>query len=103
LRVRWTSRATVARDTLAAATAKVGAELVEAGAREARVRVSDDEAAARLIHELVSGGVPVVEVVPEESRLERLFVEPGAPRGAAERVVAPELGAAEGRPAKGSA
>jgi len=29
---------------------------------------------------LVAGGVPVAEAVPEEGRLERLFMEPAAPR-----------------------
>ena len=47
---------------------------------EARFTVADDAAAARLLQALIGAGVPVAEATPEESRLERLFLEtpPGA-------------------------
>jgi len=75
LRVRWAG-ASVERAALAAAASDSGAELGEANEREAHFRVADDESAARLLRALMARGVPVSEATPEESRLERLFLEP---------------------------
>jgi ABC-2 type transport system ATP-binding protein len=65
----------VSREALAAIAAKAGAELRDVAPPEARFAVADDAGAARLIEALVTGGVPVAEATPEESRLERLFLE----------------------------
>jgi ABC-type multidrug transport system ATPase subunit len=78
LRVRWPASATVARATLETLAVGTGAELREAGNTEARFVVADDTASARLLHALVTGGVAVAEAVPEDSRLERLFLAPDA-------------------------
>jgi hypothetical protein len=45
--------------------------------------VADDAGAARLLQSLIGAGVPVAEATPEESRLERLFLDaaPGGPGG----------------------
>jgi len=43
--------------------------------REARFTVADDAGAARLLQTLIGAGVPIAEATPEESRLERLFLE----------------------------
>jgi hypothetical protein len=92
LRVRWASGVTVAepgRDTPEAATValrtaaeRAGAAFVDAsglasGSGVARFVAADDATAVRLVRALVEAGVPVVEVTPDESRLERLFLEPG--------------------------
>jgi len=55
-----------------------GAELADMAAAQARFAVADDDGAARLVAALVAAGVPVIEAAPEESRLERLFLEPPA-------------------------
>ena len=65
----------VTREMLAALATQAGAELRSVAAPEARFAVADDAGAARLIETLVTGGVPVAEVTPEESRLERLFLD----------------------------
>jgi ABC-2 type transport system ATP-binding protein len=65
----------VSHEALAAIAAKAGAELRDVAPPEARFAVADDAGAARLIEALVTGGVPVAEATPEESRLERLFLE----------------------------
>ncbi|HET9328848.1 MAG TPA: ABC transporter ATP-binding protein [Candidatus Eisenbacteria bacterium] len=52
-----------------------GAELADFAVAQARFAVADDEGASRLLAALVGAGVPVVEAAPEESRLERLFLE----------------------------
>jgi len=51
-----------------------GAELLGVAPPVARFSVADDAGAARLLEALIGGGVRVTEVVPEESRLERLFL-----------------------------
>jgi hypothetical protein len=68
----------VGRDALEALARNAGAQLAEAGPAQARFAVADDDGAARLVAALVAAGVPVVEAVPDESRLERLFLEPKA-------------------------
>src|SRR5204863_6092424 len=65
----------ITREALAALAVGAGAELRDLAAAEARFAVADDAGAARLIEALVSGGVPVAEATPEESRLERLFLD----------------------------
>ena len=74
LRVRWPAGAEHAR----ARAARAGAALESAGGAQARFAVADDQGAARLIEALVAAGIPVAEATPEESRLERLFLEPPA-------------------------
>jgi ABC-2 type transport system ATP-binding protein len=75
LRVRAAGGAIGGRDTLAALAQKAGAELRDVTSAEARFNVADDAGAALLIQTLVVGGVAVAEVTPEESRLERLFLD----------------------------
>lgn len=83
LRVRWAAGgAGPSPQRLGELAAAAGAELRGAAPAEARFTVADDAAAARLVRALVEGGVPVIEVVPEESRLERLFLSPAAGGGA---------------------
>jgi ABC-2 type transport system ATP-binding protein len=61
------------------------AELAAAGgatfrgwtAPDARFAVADDRGATQLLHTLLRAGVAVIEVVPEEGRLERLFTAEG--------------------------
>lgn len=83
IRVRWAQGSTPARDALAQAALGAGAELRDANPREARFAVADDTISARLLHALIAAGVPVTEATPEESRLERLFLEPPSASGAA--------------------
>jgi ABC-2 type transport system ATP-binding protein len=64
------------REALAALARAAGAELSDLMPPQARFAVTDDDAAARLVAALVTAGVPVAEAAPEESRLERLFLEP---------------------------
>ena len=80
LRVRWSAEGqAIAGERLAAIAAESGAELRSATGSEARFAVSADEVAARLLRGLIGAGLAVVEAVPEESRLERLFL--GRPAG----------------------
>ena len=58
---------------LAEAAVSCGAEILEETPATARVRVSSDAAAARLVSALVAGGVRLVEAGPAEARLESLF------------------------------
>jgi ABC-2 type transport system ATP-binding protein len=75
VRVRWTAGSGVADGALAQAASQASATLVSRNEAEARFSVSDDAASARLMASLVAAGVPVTEVAPEESRLERLFLD----------------------------
>ncbi|HKQ56702.1 MAG TPA: hypothetical protein VJY35_02435, partial [Candidatus Eisenbacteria bacterium] len=59
-----------------------GATLVNVNPPDARFTVADDAGATRLLQALIGAGVPVTEASPEESRLERLFLET-PPGGAA--------------------
>lgn len=54
-----------------------GGELLELNAADGRasVKVVNEEASALLIKKLVEAGVPLVQVGPERSRLERAFLE----------------------------
>ncbi len=96
LRVRWAAGAPVP-DALDAIAAAAGATLRDRSATEGRFVVADDAGAARLLHALVTAGVPVAEAVPEESRLERLFL---APPNTAAGMAAP--GGAMGPPGPGA-
>jgi ABC-2 type transport system ATP-binding protein len=75
VRVRWAGGATILDAALTAAATQAGATLMSRNTSEARFSVSDDAASARLMASLVAAGVPVSEVAPEESRLERLFLD----------------------------
>ena len=77
LRVRWAKAAgePAARERLAQLAAQAGAALESTSGPEARFAVDGDEAAARLLAGLIAAGIPVVEATPEESRLERLFLD----------------------------
>jgi ABC-2 type transport system ATP-binding protein len=79
VRVRWVAGSGVADAALGAAAGKAGATLLGRDANEARFTVPDDPGAARLVRALIESGIEVAEVAPEESRLERLFLEPAAP------------------------
>jgi ABC-2 type transport system ATP-binding protein len=80
LRVRWAAGgATPTPEALRALAERAGATLESAGATELRVAVTDDAGAARFLSALVASGLPVTEAAPEEGRLERLFLEGGAP------------------------
>jgi ABC-2 type transport system ATP-binding protein len=70
----------VTADQLAALATAVGAALAGVDPPEARFTVADDAGAARLLQALIGAGVPVAEATPEESRLERLFLD-AAPGG----------------------
>jgi len=84
LRVRAADQAIgtrVTRERLAALAVSAGAELAGLDPPEARFTVADDAGAARLLQTLIGAGVPVAEATPEESRLERLFLDaPGDAR-----------------------
>jgi len=85
LRVRAADAAFVTRVTrerLAELAVSAGATLLDVDPPEARFTVADDAGAARLLQTLIGAGVPVSEAAPEESRLERLFLDP-PPGGAA--------------------
>ncbi len=77
LRVRWTpGGAPAGAETLEALATGAGAELRGVGDSEARFAVADDAGAAKLLRALVTAGIAVAEAAPEESRLERLFLDP---------------------------
>jgi ABC-type multidrug transport system ATPase subunit len=65
----------VTREQLAALAVSAGAALAGIDPPEARFTVADDAGAARLLQALIGAGVPVAEATPEESRLERLFLD----------------------------
>jgi hypothetical protein len=84
LRVRAADRSLgtrVTREQLAALAGTAGAALAGLDPPEARFTVADDAVAARLLQVLIGAGIPVSEATPEESRLERLFLD--APGGSA--------------------
>jgi ABC-2 type transport system ATP-binding protein len=86
LRVRWTATdAPIEDGRLRSIAADAGAERLGSDRLGARFAVLDDAAAARVLQRLVAAGIPVIEAVPEEGRLERLFLEtePPAPADAA--------------------
>jgi ABC-2 type transport system ATP-binding protein len=74
LRVRAAAGAPLSGEALAALARGAGAELESLDGAEARFQVPDDAGAARLLHALVTAGVPVVEATAEQGRLERLFL-----------------------------
>ncbi|MEO7866821.1 MAG: hypothetical protein ABIU54_04195, partial [Candidatus Eisenbacteria bacterium] len=65
--------------SLAGIAASTGAHFHEWVAPDARFGVEDDAGATRLLAALLAAGLPVIEVSPEEGRLERLF-HPGGGR-----------------------
>ena len=70
-------------DQLSAIAAGAAATFRGWSAPDARFAVADDSGATRLITALVRAGVAVIEVIPEEGRLERLFTEGSAPAAGA--------------------
>jgi ABC-2 type transport system ATP-binding protein len=78
VRARWVAGRGVGAEALGAAAQRAGATLGQHDAAGASFTVADDAGAARLVAELVRAGVDVAEFTAEESRLERLFMEPAA-------------------------
>lgn len=66
-------------ESLREAAATAGAELIELAGRDAKFSVKNEEGAVQLVAGLVKAGVPVLHVVPDAGRLERLFLG-GNPR-----------------------
>ena len=77
LRVRFAATAFPERARLEAAARSANAALVDATPPDARFRVADDAGATRLLGTLLTEGLPVIEAVAEEGRLERLFTGSG--------------------------
>ena len=86
LAVRWSGSAGTDQARLSSIAAQAGASLASLAPPTARFSVADDAGATRLLHALLSAGVPIIEAAPEGGRLERLFETggdaPGAPGGA---------------------
>ncbi|MFI5372637.1 MAG: ABC transporter ATP-binding protein [Candidatus Eisenbacteria bacterium] len=83
VRVRWAAAGAAVSDAaLVGAASQAGATLASRNNAEARFSVPDDAASARLMASLIAAGVPVTEVTPEESRLERLFLDDAPKAGA---------------------
>jgi ABC-type multidrug transport system ATPase subunit len=80
LRVRLAAGTSVSASRLAEIATAAGATFHEWVAPDARFAVADDGGATRLLSALLGTGVPVVEAVPEEGRLERLFAPPAQAR-----------------------
>jgi ABC-2 type transport system ATP-binding protein len=76
LRVRFAATAPLAREPVEAAARGAGAEVLDVTPPDARFRVADDAGATRLLAALIAAGLPVIEAVAEEGRLERLFTKP---------------------------
>ncbi len=73
LRVRFAATGGPTRGGLEACAGAAGARLRTWEAPDARFLVDDDAGATRLLARLLAAGLPVVEAVAEEGRLERLF------------------------------
>ena len=76
MRGRFAATPAVTRAAVEAAAKAAGATVVEVAPPDARVQVADDAGATRLIGALIAARLPVIEVVAEEGRLERLFTGP---------------------------
>jgi ABC-2 type transport system ATP-binding protein len=88
LRVRLsTEQPAVSPERLAALAGGAGATFRGWSAPDARFGVADDAGATRLVAALAREGVALIEVMPEEGRLERLFASGAA--GAATPEAAP--------------
>jgi ABC-2 type transport system ATP-binding protein len=83
VRVRWVTGRSPADEALAGAAQHSGSTLQTHDTIEARFAVADDAGAARLVAALVQSGVEVAELTSEESRLERLFLDPAEAPAAA--------------------
>ncbi len=79
LRVRLGAGATPDRARLEELAGAMRARFQSWDAPDARFLVEDDSGATRLLGALIAAGLPVIEAVAEESRLERLFTR--APSG----------------------
>jgi ABC-2 type transport system ATP-binding protein len=77
LRVRFAAAAAPERAALEETARTAGAELLGLAAPDAHFRVADDAGATRLLAALLAAGLPVIEAVAEEGRLERLFTQAG--------------------------
>ena len=76
VRVRWAAGfPPPTAERLATIASAVAATFHGADGAHARFSVASDEQGVKLVRALVEADVAVVEVVPEESRLERLFLE----------------------------
>jgi len=62
-------------ERLAELAREAGAEYLGVATRWARFSVASDEGAVALVRVFVHAGVPVMEAMPEEGRLERLFFQ----------------------------
>jgi ABC-2 type transport system ATP-binding protein len=72
--VRWMSGdAAPPGERLTEIAGQTGAEIVEAGAAQARFSVGEDAQAAALLRALVEAGFAIVEAAPEGGRLEKFF------------------------------
>jgi ABC-2 type transport system ATP-binding protein len=88
LRVRLsTEQPPMPPDRLSAIAAGAAATFRGWSAPDARFAVADDAGATRLIGALIHEGVAIIEAVPEEGRLERLFA-PGSGLAAGEAIPA---------------
>ena len=98
MRVRLSTESpTLPAERLAALAASVGASFRGWSAPDARFTVPDDAGATQLIAALVNGGVAVIEAMPDEGRLERLFT------GSASSETTPAAAAPMAVPAPGTA
>jgi hypothetical protein len=81
VRVRWAASATaITAESLGRVAETAEAALHDVGQDTARFAVASDAMCARLLGALIGAGVPIIEAVPEESRLERLFMPPSSAR-----------------------
>jgi ABC-2 type transport system ATP-binding protein len=97
LRVRLsTEQPAVPAEQLAGIAAGAAATFRGWSAPDARFAVADDAGATRLIAALVRAGAAVIEVIPEEGRLERLFTEGGVTAAGAAAAPVPAAPAAAG-------
>lgn len=52
-----------------------GAKFLRLTNQEAKFAVTNDEVASKLLYQLISAQIPVIEATPEESRLEQMFLQ----------------------------
>ena len=99
MRVRLSTEApALSAEKLAALAAGAGASFRGWSAPDARFTVPDDAGATRLIAALVNAGVAVIEAMPDEGRLERLFTGTASEAPAAVAAPAPSAAPSSGSP-----
>ncbi|MEQ1832422.1 MAG: ABC transporter ATP-binding protein [Candidatus Eisenbacteria bacterium] len=86
-------------EKLAALAVGAGASFRGWSAPDARFTVPDDAGATRLIAALVNAGVAVIEAMPDEGRLERLFTGTASEAPAAVAALSPSPTPSSGSPA----